>query len=811
MKRVLSVFLTAVLLTVGVPNVISAAESYSCAANYYLMNTDMNTYTLDKTERTQADAGAEFSPVVYSYEGFNSPSPKSVTADRERTVNYFYTRKTYTITYTAEGAEDVPEAQEKIHGVNIRLSLLEPQREGMSFTGWLGEDETVYNAGEIISADGDLNLLASWEKKSCVLSFDSKGGSGCDERELSFGDELGELPVPTKNGYSFDGWYYDEALTDEAASTDAISGDVTLRAAWTERALKSLRLKTAPSKTAYFVGDRVDYRGLTLEAVYDNGESLIVSSGYSANVTIIQKSGTTVVTVTYKGKSCKFSVTASEVVLSGIEVTTLPTRTTYYVDDKLDAAGMTVTASYNNGDAKRVTGYDVSYDFSEAGSREIRVSYTEKGVTLSDSFYLTVNEKMTFSVDSAELNAGETVTVPVRVSGAVSLAAYRLTLSYDGEAFENADVSAGESFLDGSFEKSIKNGTIDIIWTGSEAVTSEGVLCTLILMAKDAESGEYTVGLSCESADTLNADYGEVEPVCESGTITLNNASYLDIPRLTAEDVSVVAGNEAVLHVGFTNAKSEAQSVIIRYDGEALTPISVDNGTLGFDGSVMKIDVENGGAFNLTFRASESASGSCALSLSADGAKACEAVLTVKPQATVYADGYSIEDGKLRVPVKIKNNSGLMGYGIELGFDSTALSFNSAEGENLSFRETEGGVKVLWYGTENMISDGVLFTAEFDVLAEGETNLTFSCSPTDTFDEEWNAVELMGESLVFRTSDLLGDADGDGSVNSADAALLRTYLCGGQSPAGDVDMNGDGKIDLKDVVLLEKYIAKTTM
>ena len=41
-----------------------------------------------------------------------------------------------------------------------------------------------------------------------TLHFDATGGNVAEkERELSVGDDYGELPVPTRSGFTFEGWY----------------------------------------------------------------------------------------------------------------------------------------------------------------------------------------------------------------------------------------------------------------------------------------------------------------------------------------------------------------------------------------------------------------------------------------------------------------------------------------------------------------------------------------------------------------------------------------------------------------------------
>lgn len=55
-----------------------------------------------------------------------------------------------------------------------------------------------------------------------------------------------------------------------------------------------------------------------------------------------------------------------------------------------------------------------------------------------------------------------------------------------------------------------------------------------------------------------------------------------------------------------------------------------------------------------------------------------------------------------------------------------------------------------------------------------------------------------------------GDANGDGTVDLKDAAVLARHLAGGWNAVIDLmnaDVNGDEEVNLKDVVLLRRYLA----
>ena len=76
------------------------------------------------------------------------------------------TKKTYTITYNANGGSGAPSSQTKIQGTNIKLSSTKPTRSGYVFAGWgtsASATKVAYAAGATYSTDANLTLYAIWQ------------------------------------------------------------------------------------------------------------------------------------------------------------------------------------------------------------------------------------------------------------------------------------------------------------------------------------------------------------------------------------------------------------------------------------------------------------------------------------------------------------------------------------------------------------------------------------------------------------------------------------------------------------------------
>lgn len=106
--------------------------------------------------------------------------------------------------------------------------LPNPTRDGYTFDGWY-VDETLETKFSLYECDlnavypngSTINLYAKWTKKEVnegqtyTITYMLNGGSFLtDDYPTSFqsGDSI-IFPVPVKEGYEFDGWYVDEALT----------------------------------------------------------------------------------------------------------------------------------------------------------------------------------------------------------------------------------------------------------------------------------------------------------------------------------------------------------------------------------------------------------------------------------------------------------------------------------------------------------------------------------------------------------------------------------------------------------------------
>ena len=92
---------------------------------------------------------------------------------------------------------------------------------------------TVEDKAVIMTLDGA--TLTFCEKVACTVSFNSNGGSKVTSVSVTNGKPLSKPTAPTKDGYVFDGWYTDEALTTPFNfGVTLVTQNITLYAKWSE-------------------------------------------------------------------------------------------------------------------------------------------------------------------------------------------------------------------------------------------------------------------------------------------------------------------------------------------------------------------------------------------------------------------------------------------------------------------------------------------------------------------------------------------------------------------------------------------------
>lgn len=359
--------------------------------------------------------------------------------------------------------------------------------------------------------------------------------------------------------------------------------------------------------------------------------------------------------------------------------------------------------------------------------------------------------------------SGQTVSIPVKISGNQGIMGYKLSFIYNETAMTPISVTPVSGFpgiLVDSIETS-KTNSFDVFWSNSSEISEDGVLFTIEFKISDNAAGNYSIGISYDSDNTFNENWEDVALICT--------------------DISLEVSGQS---------SEEPEEPIV-------------NPPAG-----------NG--------------------------------------ATVYSESIAGDTGEVSIPIYIKNNPGIMGYKINLAYDSDVIEPQRvvcSDAISGSFESNIGlypnTFSVVWNSTENYSDDGLLFTVIVNLKSTEETVISVSYSEDDTFDDSWEEVKLSCDDIKINyknivSQELLIDYIGktitglsaglstiDDSINALHENSFSVQTNGGKVGTGSAlsvynkngeliekfdivlfgDVNGDGWYDGMDAMIVKCIVA----
>lgn len=112
-----------------------------------------------------------------------------------------------------------------------------PSKENHTFAGWYNGDEKFDFDADTTNAPNVLNLVAKWDINKYTVKFVSDHGS-FDDQTIEHGKPIdtAKLTIPPVEGFTFDGWYADEAHKTKFDFSTPITGDTKVYAKWKKNA-----------------------------------------------------------------------------------------------------------------------------------------------------------------------------------------------------------------------------------------------------------------------------------------------------------------------------------------------------------------------------------------------------------------------------------------------------------------------------------------------------------------------------------------------------------------------------------------------
>lgn len=200
----------------------------------------------------------------------------------DMTVTAQWTPATLSVKYDATGGI-VSNGSKKVTYLGNYGDLESPKRDGYTFTGWY----TAANGGTQITKDtkvevtSDQTIYAHWTANSYAVTFNADGGTvTANTKTVTFGNAYGELPTPTRSGYTFAGWWTAVDSGEQISFNSAVktASDHVLYAHWVLNSV-SVSYQTHVAKIGWQNGVSNGAmagtvgRGLQLEAIKINVKS----------------------------------------------------------------------------------------------------------------------------------------------------------------------------------------------------------------------------------------------------------------------------------------------------------------------------------------------------------------------------------------------------------------------------------------------------------------------------------------------------------------------------------------------------------
>lgn len=352
------------------------------------------------------------------------------------------------ITFDANGGE-LKETQKVVPYGQPYGALPVPTREHCAFQGWYieNEDGESTRVTEDMIVTGDQTLHASWQIRTYILKFDANGGTvDVAERDQYTDDPIGELPVPTRVGHSFAGWFTaDGTRVTDKTKMDVVWDIVTLTARWTPLSytvswntgtgysitVKRTSSPYAGASTGTLSSGSTVYYGDTLSVSY------AASTGYS-----LGNHGSSSFTVTG-------NITSSSIYASA-SLNSYTYNIVYQSSNGTRLGSSTATYKYgttNTISPKSFSGYNTpasqSVRWDSTSTKTITFTYSPTWVgSTSSSGTIASSPKLSYSVTVEHQNRTAS-SVQLRVSWTTTIGAYYYTVYGQNFTASASSVSTG--------------------------------------------------------------------------------------------------------------------------------------------------------------------------------------------------------------------------------------------------------------------------------------------------------------------------------------------------------------------------------
>ena len=275
---------------------------YGCSnLTYSFAITGANTNAY--TEMFTGTASDQNARVVVNYETGCKALASAMVATK--TANdHVYLYENYSIAYNLDGGSWNDTSVKKTYSINdYEYTLPTPIKKGYIFTGWTGSNgstpqkEVTIPAGSI----GDRSYMAHWQIINYSITYDLNGGIVSNIPNTYNVESTFIFPVPSKEGYSFDGWTNRTSMTQQKLYkiSKGTTGELEMVAHWSlteytitynlnggtlKNPVSSFTMETPTFKLDNPIREHYEFAGWTSNDITTPTKAIEVAQGTTKNL-----------------------------------------------------------------------------------------------------------------------------------------------------------------------------------------------------------------------------------------------------------------------------------------------------------------------------------------------------------------------------------------------------------------------------------------------------------------------------------------------------------------------------------------------
>jgi len=345
----------------------------------------------------------------FTTETFTGAKVETIATGSSENKEYWakWTLTPYTITYELDNGTNPTDAPTSYTVEDLPVTLPDlPTKTGYTFGGWFTTSNT--NTGTAVTtipvgSTGNKTYWAKWTAKSYSITYNVNGGSAVASANYTIESSPITLPTPTKDDYTFAGWFTTETFTGAKVETIATgsSGDKEYWAKWTPTPFAityTLNGGTNPTSapTSYTVESLLITLPTPTRAGYTFDGWFTTETFTGEKVETIAAGSTGAKAFYAKWTQLDYAITASSATLSF----------------------STLVVGYTQPDAKTVT-------ITNVGSNAVTLAQTVAPATMATNY-------ATISLSSTSLAVNGTATLTVRPKAGLAVGDYNMTITIAG-------------------------------------------------------------------------------------------------------------------------------------------------------------------------------------------------------------------------------------------------------------------------------------------------------------------------------------------------------------------------------------------